>query len=129
MRHWRLILYGAAVALGAAQFWIFSWFLDLEVNTQRTVGLSLSLLALVAGSWLMAFWATADQPSRIRFRGMMRAAMAIFAGVGILCSQAGLNGWMWVWLALAVIAWGFSNIPSSWIFGSDGRPVQRSSDR
>lgn len=115
-RRQRAVLYIGAAALGAAHYWIFSYFLRLDAGVRRSLMTAGSLVFLIVGWVLVAFWASAPLPKRTRWRRAMRSGVVgVFAGIGGLLSEAGFETGTWAAIAAAFIA-----IILSWLpFGSE----------
>src|SRR5712692_1309335 len=106
----RVVLYLLAAALGAAHYWIFSYFLRLESSVQRSLWTAASLGFLIIGWVAVAFWASAPLPGRIRWRRALRSSVMILAGVGGLLEEGGFRSGAWVAILFAVAAILVSNM-------------------
>jgi hypothetical protein len=101
----RVALYVLAAVLGAAHYWIFSYFLRLESTVQRSLWTAASLGFLIVGWVAVAFWASSPLPARIRWRKALRSSVIILAGIGGLLEEGGFRtgAWASIFFAVAVI--------------------------
>ena len=103
-RRHRVVISVMAATVGGALYWIFFNFLRLDPAVQQSLMPIMSLGFLTLGCALVAFWLTASLPKKSRWRGAIRASVAIFAGIGGLLSETGFDTAVWLAFGAGAVA-------------------------